>query len=148
MTLDQKLLLYAQQFEDQHAPENITTTLREAAAEIERLREWNAEIALNAREFVAENERLRQVLDNVQQARVLQGKAITEASTEIERLRAALESVMIGGNHLATIIGATHPQAGVHHEAALQFYGPGHQYDAWCCWNAIMQARAALEGRT
>ncbi len=38
MTLDQKLLLYAQQFEDQHAPENITTTLREAADEIERLR--------------------------------------------------------------------------------------------------------------
>ena len=66
-------------------------------------------------------------------------------TAENERLRAALESVMIGGNHLATIIGATHPQAGVHHEAALQFYGPGHQYDAWCCWNAIMQARAALE---
>lgn len=38
MTLEQKLLLYAQQFEDQHAPENITTTLREAADEIERLR--------------------------------------------------------------------------------------------------------------
>ena len=28
--------------------------------------------------------------------------------------------------------------------AALEFYGPGHQYDAWCCWNAIMLARAAL----
>jgi hypothetical protein len=38
LTLDQKLLLYAQQFEDQNAPENITTTLREASAEIERLR--------------------------------------------------------------------------------------------------------------
>lgn len=70
---------------------------------------------------------------------------ITTLRAENEHLRAALESVMIGGNHLATIIGATHPQAGVHHEAALQFYGPGHQYDAWCCWNAIMQARAALE---
>jgi len=28
----------------------------------------------------------------------------------------------------------------------LQFYGPGHKYDAWCCWNAIMLARAALSG--
>ena len=56
---------------------------------------------------------------------------------------------MIGGNHLATIIGATHPQAGTHPAGALEFYGPGHQYDAWCCWNAIMVARAALgEERT
>ena len=68
-----------------------------------------------------------------------------EAADEIERLRAALESVMVGGNHLATIIGATHPQVGTHYEAALQFYGPGHQYDAWCCWNAIMEARAAID---
>lgn len=35
------------------------TTLR---AENERLREWNREIALNARELVAENERLRAAL--------------------------------------------------------------------------------------
>lgn len=34
----------------------------EAADEIERLREWNREIALNAREFVAENEKLRAAL--------------------------------------------------------------------------------------
>jgi hypothetical protein len=64
---------------------------------------------------------------------------------EVERLRAALRAVMIGGNHLVSIIGATHPQTGSHYEAALQFYGPGHKYDAWCCWNAIMEARAALE---
>ena len=38
----------------------------------------------------AEVEKLRQVLENTQQARVLQGKAITDASNEIERLRAAL----------------------------------------------------------
>ncbi len=63
---------------------------------------------------------------------------------EIARLRAALDTVMIGGNHLVSIIGVTHPQAGPHHNAALEFYGPGHQYDAWCCWNAIMLARAAL----
>lgn len=32
------LLLYAQQFEDQHAPQNMTIALREAATEIDRLR--------------------------------------------------------------------------------------------------------------
>jgi hypothetical protein len=34
----------------------------QAIEEIEHLREWNAEIALNAREFAAENERLRAAL--------------------------------------------------------------------------------------
>ena len=71
-----------------------------------------------------------------------------EQAALIEQLEAALQKVMIGGNHLATIIGATHPQAGTHPAGALEFYGPGHQYDAWCCWNAIMVARAALEERT
>ena len=37
----------------------------DAADEIERLREWNAEIALNAREFAAENERLRAALGDI-----------------------------------------------------------------------------------
>ncbi len=40
----------------------------EAADEIERLREWNREIALNAREFAAENERLRSALGDVHAA--------------------------------------------------------------------------------
>jgi len=71
---------------------------------------------------------------------------ITRLTAENEKLRAALETVMIGGNHLVSIIGATHPQTGSHYEAALQFYSPGHKYDAWCCWNAIMLARAALSG--
>ena len=70
---------------------------------------------------------------------------VKEQAARIAQLEAALQKVMIGGNHLATIIGATHPQAGTHPAGALKFYGPGHQYDAWCCWNAIMVARAALE---
>lgn len=32
-------------------------------AEVKRLKEWNREIALNAREFAAENERLRAALE-------------------------------------------------------------------------------------
>jgi len=59
-----------------------------------------------------EIERLRQVLHNTQQARVLQGKAIIDAINEIERLkdgearlRAALEEVkalVFGANHSET----------------------------------------------
>ena len=69
MTLDQKLLLYAQQFEDQHAPENITTTLREAADEIERLRaggcardQGTTQYCAEAAKLAAENEKLRAAL--------------------------------------------------------------------------------------
>ena len=69
------------------------------------------------------------------------------ADAEIERLRAALRDVMVGGNHLATVLGIGHLAAGSSHEAALDFYGPGPNYDVWCCWNAIMQARAALEDK-
>jgi hypothetical protein len=44
-SLSSLLLLYAQQFEDQHAPQNMTIALREAAKEIERLRAALKEIA-------------------------------------------------------------------------------------------------------
>ncbi len=54
-------------------------------AEIERLREWNREIALNAREFAAENERLRAALEWIA------GTALTEAEAMAEKARAALE---------------------------------------------------------
>ena len=57
----------------------------QAIEEIERLREWNAEIALNAREFAAENERLRAALEWIA------GTALTEAEAMAEKARAALE---------------------------------------------------------
>jgi predicted RNase H-like nuclease (RuvC/YqgF family) len=67
-------------------------------------------------------------------------------TAEVERLRTALEKVMIGGNHLVSIIGIPHPAAGMTHDYVLAHYGPGHQYEAWCCWNAIMEARTATTG--
>ena len=42
-----------------------TDEITRLRAENERLREWNREIALNAREFVAENERLRAALQDI-----------------------------------------------------------------------------------
>jgi hypothetical protein len=50
-SLSRLLLLYAQQFEDQHAPQNMTIALREAAKELDRLR--------------AEVERLRGALEGI-----------------------------------------------------------------------------------
>ncbi len=49
-----------------------------------------------------EIKQLRQVLKNIQQARVLQGKAIIDANKEIERLREVLEwaAVQFGNNNL------------------------------------------------
>ena len=47
----------------------------------------------------AEIDRLRQILENIQQARVSQGKATIDANNEIERLRAALERIAFGKYH-------------------------------------------------
>lgn len=71
---------------------------------------------------------------------------ITRLTAENEKLRAALETVMIGGNHLVSIIGADHPPYGTSYDEVLAHYGGGVKYEAWCCWNAIMEARAALSG--
>ena len=68
----------------------------------------------------AEIDRLRQILENIQQARVSQGKAIIDANNEIERLRAALGVI---------VDAVTIPEANI----AIPV--------------AIKEARAALEGK-
>lgn len=67
------------------------------------------------------------------------------AADRIEELEEALRSVMIGGNHVALLIGAKHPPAEATCEMALEFYGSGDKYEAWCCWQTIMRARRVLE---
>jgi UDP-2,3-diacylglucosamine pyrophosphatase LpxH len=66
------LRMYAQQFEDQHAPQNMTIALREAAKEIERL--WaggcardqsTTQYCAEAARLAVENERLRAALADV-----------------------------------------------------------------------------------
>ena len=76
-----------------------------------------------------------------------------EAATEIERLRAeneklraALERALIGGNHLATLIGVDHPlDTATHYEAAAHYAHTNNinGYEAWCCWKALRAAAAA-----
>ena len=66
------LRLYAQQFEDQHAPQNMTIALREAAREIGSLqtelgieREYSANIHDENLDNIAEIDRLRAALEQI-----------------------------------------------------------------------------------
>lgn len=74
--------------------------------------------------------------------------ALLDAADGRDRLREALAKVMIGGNHLASVLlghPKPHPPAGASHEEALTCYGAGDAYEVWCCWRAIMAASALLE---
>jgi len=74
--------------------------------------------------------------------------AATEADAlraENERLREALEGVLVGGNHLEAWLPIPHPPLSGEPSTALEQLGAGIAYDIWCCWRSIMQARAALE---
>ncbi len=69
-------------------------------------------------------------------------------SAQNEKLRAALEQCMRGGNHLATYKTARWPEYKLdgltreeQAENALRILGATREYDMWCCWSAIMQAR-------
>ncbi len=57
-----------------------------------------------------------------------------------------IHDVLVGGNHLALLIGADHPPYTAKHEAALEHYGAGDRYEIWCCWRAIMRLRDVLGG--
>jgi len=71
--------------------------------------------------------------------------------TEIQRLRELLDRVMVGGNHLANVLigklgggfADRYPPSMDAHDA-LEAIGANDEYEVWCCWRAIMQARAAL----
>lgn len=68
----------------------------------------------------------------------------------IAELEAALKEVLIGGNHVALLIGADHPTHEATHDYAREHYyaspvGCQEHYEAWCCWRTIMRARDVLE---
>lgn len=78
---------------------------------------------------------------------------VTTAALSIyaELLREALDGVMIGGNHLATILVhkvgdnfAFHYPPDMDPQEALRTLCATTEYDVWCCWAAIMRARATL----
>jgi hypothetical protein len=93
----------------------------------------------------AENASLQYDFAHTEEARDRQHTRADRLQAENARLREALRSVMIGGNHLASILGADHhlPHT-VSSLDALEHYGAGDKYDAWCCWKSIMKARDEL----
>jgi predicted RNase H-like nuclease (RuvC/YqgF family) len=116
-SLSDLLLRYAQQFEDQHAPQNMTIALREAAKEITALRaeserlatelhiatEWSAQVHAGQQEDAdtitalrAEVERLKAIEadydDHEREMIDLEEEVVRQAAT-IERLRLALEEI-------------------------------------------------------
>ena len=67
------------------------------------------------------------------------------ARARVAELEAALRSVMVGGNHVALLIGSDHPSHTATHDDARKHYAMQEQYEAWCCWRTIMHARDVLE---
>lgn len=63
----------------------------------------------------------------------------------LREAREALWSILCGGNHLALLIGASHPPYTASTEDALDHYGATDAYDIWCCWREIMKARDAFD---
>jgi hypothetical protein len=51
----------------------------------------------------------------------------------------AIERALIGGNHLALLIGVDHPPYTAEPDEALELYGAGETYDIWCAWRALMR---------
>lgn len=71
------------------------------------------------------------------------------------QLAAAIDHVMIGGNHLASALiqwlGAgesTFPPYSTPHDKAGEIIADVNQYDAWVCWKSIMEARDGLQNET
>lgn len=63
----------------------------------------------------------------------------------------AIQNVLIGGNHLVSLIGADHPAHTVDYDTAREHYrirrqAPGWDaYEAWVCWKSIMELRDVIE---
>jgi hypothetical protein len=89
----------------------------------------------------------QEILDKLPERFIDTVDELSKARARIAALEAALQSVMIGGNHVALLIGADHPPYTATHEAALRHYGAGKKYEAWNCWRNIMHARDVLERR-
>jgi hypothetical protein len=94
------LRMYAQQFEDQHAPQNMTIALREAARELDRLYAGGCARDQSTTQYCAEAARLAAELHIATEwsAQVHAGQqedadTITALRAEMKRLRAALAAI-------------------------------------------------------
>jgi len=88
---------------------------------------------------------LAEVYSNMQETDAKLIACLVNHAPALAELVEAAEKVLIGGNHLACLIG-NHPPYGTAPEIVRKHYLPHHQdmYEAWCCWNEIMLFREAL----
>ena len=80
----------------------------------------------------------------MEDARKLHEARIEELEAKLAKAVKALDGVMVGGNHLATILPNNFPQAETEPLIALETMGYGYDYEVWCCWRSIMLARTTL----
>ncbi len=86
------------------------------------------------------------VVDNLSRHGLLTQIKLDNVNIENDALRAVLEKVLVGGNHLALHIDADAPSYKVDFESALEYFGDdGVAYDAWVCWATIMNTRDTLD---
>jgi len=71
-------------------------------------------------------------------------KQVAALEAKLAKAVEALDSVMVGGNHLATILPDNFPPAETEPLIALETVGYGYGYEVWCCWRSIMLARTTL----
>lgn len=68
-----------------------------------------------------------------------------------EAKRLAIEKVLVGGNHVAQLLGRNHPSHKASNGEAFKYYASlrntedvldlAISYEAWCCWKTIMELR-------
>ena len=74
----------------------------------------------------------------------LNADRIEELEAKLATAMEALGGVMVGGNHLATILPDSFPPAETEPLIALEKIGYGYDFEVWCCWRSIMLARTTL----
>jgi hypothetical protein len=105
------LLLYAQQFEDQHAPQNMTIALREAAKELDRLYAGGCARDQGTTQYCAEAASFAELFAGARDA-------LAEVNAENERLRAALEEI---ASVKLYSFGLAHEDGAIVHEGEKEF---------------------------
>lgn len=77
---------------------------------------------------------------------------IVELMATVSRQREIIDRMLTAGNHIATYRTDRWPGYQLdgldrreHCEHALRVLGATKDYDMWCCWSAMMQARDELE---
>jgi predicted nuclease with TOPRIM domain len=99
-SLSELLLQYAQQFEDQHAPQNMTIALRESAKELDRLRG-----DLEAADFTVSRLNGKEELQLLMRQNNALVDEITRLKAEVEQFRTIVaEWVSTGAEAQSTIL--------------------------------------------